>query len=66
MAYFQKGSFVNNLFRKGGYGARFLKGAAETVENPKIQSILSYLNPTIASLVSTAKEGGYLERIKNL
>lgn len=65
MSYFKKGSFVNNLFKKGGYGARFIKSGADIISDPKVQSIISYLNPTLASLVSTAKEGGYLERLKH-
>lgn len=63
--YFQKGSFVNNLFKKGGYAARFLKSGAEMVGDPKVQSIISYLNPAAGSLVSSASSGGYLERLKH-
>ena len=65
--FFGKHGTISNhaFFRKGGSGALFLKNAVSALENPSVISALSSISPSLATAVSHAKSGGYLERLKH-
>ena len=62
--YFKKGT-MHSFFKKGGGAGYFVKHAAEALESPQLQTVLSSLSPTLASVINVAKAGGVLERLKH-
>lgn len=63
--FFGKSNSHGGFFKKGGGAGYFLKHVAETLESPHIQSVMSALSPTMASVINVAKAGGVLERLKH-
>lgn len=63
--FFGKHGTNHSFFKKGGSAALFLKNAVSALENPAVMGALNAVSPSLASAVSHAKSGGYLERLKH-
>ena len=63
--FFGKSNSSGGFFKKGGWGPYFLKHGVELLESPRVQTAMSALSPTLASLVNVAKVSGGLERLKH-
>jgi len=64
--FFGKSNSHGGFFKKAaGWAPYFLKHGVEILESPRVQTALSALSPTLASLVNVAKVSGGLERLKH-